>query len=393
MRLACVVQRYGRDITGGSETHCRQVAERLAARHDVDVLTSTARDYLRWQDAEPAGWTSAGGVRVCRFPVVRPRSLVRFAEVSHLAFSRQSTAAEQREWFVENGPQVPTLVEHLRKEGRSYDFVLFWAFRYYHSYFGLPVVPDRAVLVPTAEDDEVARLPILREYFALPRGYVFLTEEERDLIAARAGGPLGPSAVVGTGLEPRRHPPASALDGLDLPADFLLYVGRVDVNKGCAALLDHFARYLDRGGPPITLVLAGPVHMPVAPHPRVRVLGFVVDDVREALLERATALMMPSPYESLSIALLEGWNHGRPAIVNGGCAVLRGQVRRANGGLYYATFREFEQAVRLVLEQPGAAARLGEQGEAYVDREYRWPLVLERIEGLLESLRSGRPNP
>jgi glycosyltransferase involved in cell wall biosynthesis len=253
------------------------------------------------------------------------------------------------------------------------------------------VVADRAVLVPTAEDDEVVRFPILREYFALPRGYVFLTEEERSLVAARAGGVLAPSVVVGTGLEAPREAPAGTLDRLQLPDDFLLYVGRVDVNKGCATLLQHFARYLERGGPTITLVLAGPVHMPVTPHPRVRVLGFVSDAVREALLERATALMMPSPYESLSIALLEGWNHGRPAIVNGGCAVLREQVRRASGGLYYTTFREFEEAVRLLIERRDARARLGAQGRAYVDTEYRWPLVLARIEGLLEGVRGGRP--
>jgi glycosyltransferase involved in cell wall biosynthesis len=387
MKLACVVQRYGPEITGGSESHCRQIAERLGARHDVHVLTSTAHDYVSWREGDAPGWTTAGPVRVRRFPVVGQRGLRHFAEVSDRAFSRRSTAAEQREWFEENGPRVPALVEYLREHGRDYDFVLFWAFRYYQSYFGVPVVADRAVLVPTAEDDEVVRFPILREYFQLPRGYVFLTEEERALVASRAGGRLAPSVVVGTGLEPRRPSAAAALGGLDLPAGFLLYVGRVDVNKGCAAMLGHFTRYLERGGPAITLVLAGPVHMPVAPHPHVRVLGFVSDEVREALLDRATALMMPSPYESLSIALLEGWNHGRPAIVNGRCDVLRGQVRRAGGGLYYTTSREFEEAVRLVLERPDLAARLGAGGESYVEAEYRWPLVLHRIEALLESLR------
>ena len=32
--------------------------------------------------------------------------------------------------------------------------------------------------------------------------------------------------------------------------------------------------------------------------------------MREALLAHATALVVPSPYESLSIVLLEGWNQG-----------------------------------------------------------------------------------
>ena len=40
MKLAFVVHRYGGGIAGGSEMHCRQLAERLAARHDITVLTN-----------------------------------------------------------------------------------------------------------------------------------------------------------------------------------------------------------------------------------------------------------------------------------------------------------------------------------------------------------------
>jgi hypothetical protein len=121
------------------QSHCRQIAERLGARHDVR-LTSTARDYVRWREGDTPGWTTAGPVRVCRFPVASQRSLRHFAEVSDRAFSRRSTEAEQREWFEENGPRVPALVEYLRAHGRDYDVVLFWAFRYYQTYFGVPVV-------------------------------------------------------------------------------------------------------------------------------------------------------------------------------------------------------------------------------------------------------------
>ena len=37
LKLAFVVQRYGADIAGGSEAHCRELAERLSARHDITV--------------------------------------------------------------------------------------------------------------------------------------------------------------------------------------------------------------------------------------------------------------------------------------------------------------------------------------------------------------------
>ena len=59
--------------------------------------------------------------------------------------------------------------------------------------------------------------------------------------------------------------------------------------------------------------------MEIASHPLIRPLGFVDEPVREALLSAARALIMPSPYESLSMVLLEAWNHGIPALVCRAC--------------------------------------------------------------------------
>ena len=33
MKLACVIHRYGAELAGGSEAHCRAIAHQLAARH------------------------------------------------------------------------------------------------------------------------------------------------------------------------------------------------------------------------------------------------------------------------------------------------------------------------------------------------------------------------
>jgi glycosyltransferase involved in cell wall biosynthesis len=386
VKLAFVVQRYGADIAGGSEAHCRELAERMSPRHDITVLTTCARDYVTWANALPEGETIQNGVRVRRFPVAGRRRLKRFADLSDEVFAGATPHERQHEWFTENGPETPALLDHLRTHGRTYDAVLFWTFRYFPSYFGLPLVADRAILVPTAEDDRAIDLEVLAEYFARPAGYIFLTPEEEQLVSTRAGRTLAPSTVVGFGLEAMAARDARPiLERHGIPPSYVLYLGRVDRNKGCDTLFEYFQDFSAAGGQ-ATLVLAGPTNMQVPSHPAIRALGYVSDELREALLRHARALIVPSPYESLSIVLLEAWNHGVPALVNARCRVLQGQVRRANGGLFFRSGREFMEALDRLLSHPAERDALGRQGLAYVEREYRWPTVLGRVERLLEDV-------
>jgi glycosyltransferase involved in cell wall biosynthesis len=387
VKLAFVVQRYGADIAGGSEAHCRQLAERLSPHHDITVLTTCARDYVTWTNALPHGEHRDGAVRVLRFPVRRPRNMKRFAEISDDVFDGMTSIERQHDWFRENGPDAPALLDHLSHHGREYDLVVFWTYRYAPSYFGVPLVADRAVLVPTAEEDPAIDLSVLRDFFRMPAGYLFLTPEEQALVTARAGADLEPSAVIGIGIEPPAAVDATAiLARYGIPPDFVLYLGRVDRNKGCDTLLEYFQEYAARHSD-AALVLAGPAKMQIPEHPRIRPLGYVSDELRNALLASARALVIPSPYESLSIVLLEAWNHGAPALVNGRCRVLRGQVRRANGGLYYRSSRDFDEALTYLLSRSREREVLGRQGRAYVDQEYRWATVLARVEELFARVR------
>ncbi len=392
MRIACVVHRYGVEIAGGSETHCRQVAEHLAASHDVTVLTTCAQDHVTWKNVYPAGESQSGGVRVRRFATARERSLSRFTDASEIAFGKNASEADQQQWFRENGPDAPALLAHLAAHGHEFDRVLFWAFRYAETYFGLPLVRERAVLVPTVEDDPLVRLSVLQRFFSLPAGFVFLTPEEQALVMRRMSGCVAPSVVIGAGLDPvvAPPPPAHGLDTVGVRRPFILYLGRVDPNKGCEALLRHFIRFQEAHEPPVQLVLAGPANMPIPDHPQVLPLGFVDLATREALLAQAAFLVVPSRYESLSIVLLEAWNHGVAALVNGRCDVLKGQALRANGALYYRDYDEFAHSAMHLLGDPAMARQLGRQGLSYVDREYRWPHVLAKIEDLL--LRIGPPD-
>jgi glycosyltransferase involved in cell wall biosynthesis len=70
--------------------------------------------------------------------------------------------------------------------------------------------------------------------------------------------------------------------------------------------------------------------------------------------------------------------------------VLEGQVRRANGGLYYRTAREFAAALDYLLHNGTGRDMLGCQGRRYIDQEYRWSTVIARVEALLSDVQLHR---
>ncbi len=102
-------------------------------------------------------------------------------------------------------------------------------------------------------------------------------------------------------------------------------------------------------------------------------LGFLADEEKWAALSACDWLMMPSPKESLSMALLEAWTVGRPALVNAECDVLVAHCRVAHAGLWYRNYEEWLSA--LSLGDDNLLQTLGRNGRAYVEREYNWKRV------------------
>ena len=152
LRIAYVVQRYGLEVNGGSEVHCRLLAERLARFHDVDVLTTCAIDYVTWKDEYPEGVTSLNGVSVRRFKVDYPRNKA-FDEMSSRVFGGPHTEEDEIQWMKLQGPYSSKLLAWLDEHKTSYNVFVFQTYLYCTTFFGLPIVSDRAVLVSTAHDE------------------------------------------------------------------------------------------------------------------------------------------------------------------------------------------------------------------------------------------------
>ena len=165
---------------------------------------------------------------------------------------------------------------------------------------------------------------------------------------------------------------------------FLLYGGRIDPGKGCDQLLDFFETYKEQGGP-ATLVLMGAKLMPLPNVPWVRYAGLLSEADRLRALEAATIVVVPSPFESLSLLALEGMAVGNPVLCNAHADVLVDHCRRSNAGLFYSTREEFVECTHLLLADRDLRERMGRNGKTYVDRQ----LLVERDHGQIRQADRG----
>lgn len=395
MNLLYVVQRYGREVAGGAELHCRQFATRLAARgHTVSVLTSCAVDHTDWANVYPKGWDDLDGVRVNRL-MVAPKDERRASALSRRIGTpgRSLPLHLQRRWIERQGPLMHGLVPFLADHASSYDAVIFFTYLWHPTWAGLPVASAQTptVLHPTAHDEPFIHLRLYDTTFRHPWGFAFSTREELNLVRRRFGFSQ-PSDVIGIGTDLEVAGDAAAFRtaaGLgDRP--YLLYLGRVEGGKGAHELHGFFSHYKDRNPGPLALVVVGKVVESLPQRPDVVFTGFVDEGMKQGALAGALALAQPSFFESFSMVLTEAWAQQKPALVQGYSDVLVGQARRSGGGLPYCGFAEFEAAVDLLVGNAPLARRMGAAGRRYVEENYDWDVVLSRYERLVEQVRVER---
>jgi glycosyltransferase involved in cell wall biosynthesis len=390
VRLLYVVQRYGAEIAGGAEAHCRAFARQLVGRgHEVEVVTSCARDYASWANAYAAGDELDDNVVVHRLAVTGERDMKFFAPLSDRVLSSRYLAPAhlQERWLHAQGPVLGDLVPWLNANLDRFDVVIFFTYLYYPTPVGVAFVAGRCpvVLHPTAHDEPPFRLPMFRSMMRLVDAFAFSTPEEEALVRTRIGaGPA--STVVGVGVDPPRPvPDALARTALGLgDRPYLLCLGRVEALKGSLELAAFFAAYKARQPGPLMLVFAGDRVQTPDPHPDVVLAGVVSDEVKRSLLVGCELLVAPSFYESFSMVLTEAWVYGKATLVQGRCDVLAGQVERTGAGLAYTGFAEFETALDLLRGDAALRGRLGAAGARYVEENYTWDAVMQRYESLLE---------
>ena len=394
-RVAVVVQRWGPGLVGGAEQHARTIVTALQPAHAVTVLTSCAADATTWAMAFPPGETQEGDVRVRRFahgqrneggrarvPLRHKLRLVAAALLDALRIERVARPTgddrlDGHEFLRRQGPACPDLVEHLRQAAQHHDAVLFMTALYHPTAEGLPACNAPSVLVPTLHDEKPMYLPWFRRVFAAAGETLYNTAAERRLARHLYGADAREGRLVGVGVDAVLPPDAAALRARHaLPAQYVVYVGRIEKGKGCADLLAAWTAVRAQV-PGAALVFVGKGQFALPADADVRALGFIARAERDAVVAGAAALAMPSRYESLSAVTLEAMALGVPVLVNGRCEPLADLVAASGAGESYRSAAGLRRGLLRALQRPAEErARLGEAGRRHVAAHYAWPRVV-----------------
>ena len=108
----------------------------------------------------------------------------------------------------------------------------------------------------------------------------------------------------------------------------------------------------------------------------------------------ALVAVSPSALESFSLVVIEAWVDRVPVLVNGTCGPTREHCERSGGGLWFTSYPEFEAVLDRLMADGRLRARARATGRAFVDRHFRWPVLVARYdEFLTEVLARGRSTP
>jgi glycosyltransferase involved in cell wall biosynthesis len=387
---------FGTFAGGGGRTFTALAEMFTRCGLDTTVLTTCSKSpYQDWRSVTlPPGESSLSGVKVLRFPVDQSNADPYHAAVS-ARIKGQPVSEDLQNAFFElglNSKDLSRYVSQLPSEA------VVIAGHYFQSL--VPSVinanPGRVVALPAFHDEPEFYWAPIGRLVKNARQILFISEEEKDLAirayGLTAGRKLIEAPVVGLGVELTKETDgalqdktslARSLSRFNLPPEYLVYVGRIELGKGLSYLMPWIMAFNEKrvalGKSPIPLVLIGEGPAGVVPDSEFLMpVGYLSEEEKAAVIRHASGLINPSTLESFSYVVMEAWLAGTPVLVPAACAVTSGHVARCGGGMVFQDEMDFRAKVELLMQQDRRNT-LAQSGRQYVRRNFRWPDVLDRI--------------
>jgi len=327
--------------------------------------------------------------------------------------------ADELNWLRHVGPWSSGLLEHIKRQHRSYDALVFFGLWHPLTVNGLEAAPERSLLFPHLQLRPELRFELWADVLSTPRAIGYFSSSERKLVHSYVGVVPQFEEVIGIGVDPppqqayprHQQDPAdvisaddsangedvleeSYLEGRGVPFrrrhrlydNFALYGGRVEPDNGCEEMLEYFDSFASTRSEEMGLVLMGVKMMTIPEAPYLRLAGVLPDRERMTAYEAAAVTIAPTSEDLLSQSLLESLAVGTPVLANASNAASVEHCRRANAGLYYSNRGEFVGALT-ELRARSLRERLGENGRRYIRHHHQWDAVIGRFERLVGKLR------
>ena len=395
--LAAVVPRYGVKVGGGAETLVRDILMAISngqmpdivKPERIEVWTTCAVDNRNWDNYFPSGVEVENDIVIRRFPVDE-RNLDTFIKSEMEIAEGLGLPIEKQFDWLENGVNSVELYSHIAENSPQFDAVLFAPYLFPTTFWGSLIAKEKSILIPCLHDENYAYLSVFSKMIESAGGICFNALPERELAESIFGRRAirSKSEVVGMGFDPiykeGENTQVKSDDG-----KYLLYCGRKETGKNLDLLIDHysyFRKIFPNTEVKLLIIGAGEIDFIESLPEGVVDLGFVSAEEKLRLMGNALLLCQPSVNESFSIVLMEAWLSGSPVLVNAACPVTKHHAEESNGGLFFSDEHEFAYVVSAVEKDSELRDQLASAGRNYVEKEYSWPAVGERLANLLSKM-------
>lgn len=415
-KIAIVVQRYGLEVNGGAEYHSRILAEKLSDKYEIEVLTTTALDYHTWNNHYLSGEEKINGIKIYRFPTVKKeknrkyraarRAVLKERKYFNLLkaiglfsfFDRNFRITEAKpheieNWVIDYGLYCPDLIAFIRANKKRYELFIFFTYLFHPTVSGMPIVADRSIFIPTAHDEPPLYIQPNKSIFSVPKFIMYNTESEKKLVESHFQYATKNNNIAGVGIEKYIG------QLLELPAyveakKYFVYIGRIVEEKGCGQMLEYYIKF-QRENPQYKdhkLILIGKNDMSQRyEHLSILYTGFASEELKYTLLRNAKAMIMPSFFESLSMATLEAMSEGIPAIVNRQCEVLYEHILKSGAGAAYDSYESFCSTLKSYIEKSNIELDIeAKKAEHYIVENYTWESVLDKFDKAIDFIVNER---
>lgn len=409
-KIGFITVRYGLDVTGGAEFHCRMLAERLANKYDVEVLTTTVKDYTTFLPELQESYDEINGVKIRRFnnnifnkdlyrqlqkktkKARKIRRLIYRLKLSNIIFPVFPVWNYQKNaeytLMKHHGFYSDSLLDFIKEHQKEYDVLIFLTYENAITHFGALIAPEKTILIPTAHLESMLFRSINSHLFTKVGFIAFNTSTEQEMCRKIFQHKLASNEVVSVGVDitqANEDDIQKVKDKLQNP--YLLFCGRIVEGK-LNNFLEYFINFKNKYPIDLKLVLTGDLFMPKVNHPDIIYTGFVSESEKTALIENSFAVVNPSIYESLSLIALEALSLGKMVIANKRCNVMIEHEIKSNGALIcYKSASHLYKILIHLINNPILVQEKGIAGVNYVEKNYKWDIIIDKLTNCIEQVK------